>query len=715
MTTSLLTSPESIVQSAAAGSGPALEALLTRSPVGLALWGTDLRCTWANATLERQDGIPGDHRLGRRPSEALRGDSCALEAVMAKVLRTGTPALSREYRHAAAGRVGNAPAYSVSFFRLDDPDGSVRGVCSLVLQAGGRRSSGERLALLSEASTRVGTTLDAMRTGQELADFTVPFLADYAAVDLVEAVHLGEEPPHRAFRGGDGGPVFRRAGLASVRPGAPEARWGPGEVVTVPETSPFTEVLASRRPVFEPVLGDRPGGRPAGHPVLARAMREHGMHSVMVVPVQARGIVLGVAAFVRTVNPAPFEEDDMLLAEQLVARAALSLDNARRYARERATALALQRSLLPRAVSGGAAVDAVSRYLPADIEDGVGGDWYDVIPLPGARVALVVGDVAGHGINAAATMGRLRTAVHTLADMDLAPGELLAHLDEVVGRLADEETGDDADDTCALATCLYAVYDPATRRCVMARAGHPPPAVLLPDGRVEFPDLPDGTPLGLGVLPYESAELELPEGSVIALYTDGLVEDRRQDIDVGMDRMAAALARPGLPLDDLCAEVMGTLRAGAAPRDDVTLLLARTRALSPEDLACWELPADPAAVGAARSLAARQLDAWGLESVAETTQMIVSELVTNAVVHTPGPVRLRLIRHQVLVVEVADRDNNVPRTRRAGVTDEGGRGLYLVARLGRRWGTRLTPEGKLVWAEQELPPPASAEWYDGTP
>ncbi len=301
-------------------------------------------------------------------------------------------------------------------------------------------------------------------------------------------------------------------------------------------------------------------------------------------------------------GPRPFEEDDLLLAEELVGRAALSLDNARQYARERSAALALQRHLLPHRATGEPAADVAWRYLPADSHHGVGGDWFDVIPLSGARTALVVGDVLGHGINAAATMGQLRTAVRTLADMDLPPEDLLAHLDEQVVRLAenDVEPGDPAAATIG-ATCLYAVYDPATGQCTMARAGHPPPAIIDPHGRVTFPELPIGPPLGLGLAPFESVTLELPGNSVLALYTDGLIESRDQDIDAGMDRLAAALAHPGLDLEDLCSSVVDALPA-QAPIDDATLLLARTRSLGPSRAVSWEFAADPAVVGHARAL-----------------------------------------------------------------------------------------------------------------
>jgi serine phosphatase RsbU (regulator of sigma subunit)/anti-sigma regulatory factor (Ser/Thr protein kinase) len=424
----------------------------------------------------------------------------------------------------------------------------------------------------------------------------------------------------------------------------------------------------------------------------------------MVVPIHARGAVLGMAMFMRTADSLPFEEDDLLLAEELVSWAALSLDNARQYARERAAALALQRHLLPHRATGGSAADVAWRYLPADSHHGVGGDWFDVIPLSGARVALVVGDIVGHGINAAATMGRLRTAVEALADMDMPPDELLAHLDDLVVRLAEKDAAPEESATATMAaTCLYAVYDPTTRCCTMARAGHPPPAIIDPHGHVTFPDLPSGAPLGLGLVPFESVTLRLPEGSVLALYTDGLIEDRDQDIDIGMGRLAAALARPGLPLEGLCSSAVDTLPA-KAPSDDVTLLLARTRVLGPSQVASWPLPDDPAVVSRARALAARQLNQWGLEHLVESTELIVSELVTNAIRYGNGTVGLRLIRHELLTCEVSDAGNSHPRLCRPRTTDENGRGLLLVSRLSHRWGTRYTPNGKLIWAEQQLTP-----------
>jgi serine phosphatase RsbU (regulator of sigma subunit)/anti-sigma regulatory factor (Ser/Thr protein kinase) len=504
--------------------------------------------------------------------------------------------------------------------------------------------------------------------------------------------------------------VLRRAGVAAVDLGVLGLTAVREEVIHVPPTSSFGAALRTGRSHLEAVLDTHAGPWVDHDPTRAQKVRDSGIHSLMVVPIRARRCVLGLAVFGRSEEPTPFQEDDLLLAEELVTRAALSLDNALQYARQRTAALTLQRDLLPHHVGGGAALDVASRYVPADTDHGVGGDWFDVIKLSGARVALVVGDVVGHGINAAATMGRLRTAVRTLADMELPPHELLAHLDDTVRRLSEEDA--DAPDQAPAAvgaTCLYAVYDPVTRRCTLARAGQPPPAIIDPQGHITFPDMPAGAPLGLGLglVPFESVELELPEGTLLALYTDGLVESRDNDIDVGLDRLGTALAETSSSLEDLCSHVIETLPT-QAPADDVTLLLARTRGLEPAQVASWELPNEPAAVHIARQAAARQLSEWGLDHLVTTMELIVSELVTNAVRYGGGPICLRLIQHQVLTCEVSDSNTSHPRPRQPHIIDEQGRGLFLVAQLSRRWGSRSATDGKVVWAEQDPPSKALA-------
>ena len=467
--------------------------------------------------------------------------------------------------------------------------------------------------------------------------------------------------------------------------------------------------LRDGKTLVEAVLDVATSAWVADDPALAAIIDEYGFRSAMVVPVRARGVTLGAATFVRSRRQGPFEEDDVRLAEELVTRAAVCVDNARRYTRERTAARAMQRNLLPHELSGGSALEVASWYFPADAPSGVGGDWFDVIPLSGARVALVVGDVVGHGINAAATMGRLRTAVRTLAHLDLAPDELLARLDDLVIGLMETQSGEapsaavEQESVAATfvgATCLYAVYDPVSRRCTLARASHLPPAIVSPDGAVDFPELPAGPPLGLGALPFESVELELAEGTLISLYTDGLIEACDRDIGVGLSRLTNALSGPGPTLREIGDDVVSALLTGP-PSDDAALLLARTRALGADQVASWDLPTDPAVVASARTLVGRQLSVWGMEPMLFTTELIVSELVTNAIRHATGPITLRLIRDDALICEVSDASNTSPRLRHARTTDEGGRGLLIVAQLTRRWGTRYTSTGKIIWAEQD--------------
>ncbi|MFE9438495.1 SpoIIE family protein phosphatase [Streptomyces sp. NPDC006602] len=554
-----------------------------------------------------------------------------------------------------------------------------------------------RLELLHDAGVRIGTTLDVTRTAEELTEVAVPRFADVAAVDLPDAVLQGEEP---GPLGGAGTPL-RRVALGSVH-GMPHL-YGVGDPVHYVPSTPQARSLESRQSVLEPVLLEAEGWLAQDRARLERVLAA-GIHSLITVPLRARGATLGVVSFYRSDKPAPFEEDDLSLAQELAGRAAICIDNARRYTREHNTALALQRSLLPRGRPEQSAVDVAYRYLPA--QAGVGGDWFDVIPLSGARVALVVGDVVGHGLHAAATMGRLRTAVHNFCSLDLPPDDLLTHLDDLVGRL-DRGEGwavDNSQADCGIvgATCLYAVYDPVSRRCTLTRAGHPFPAVVAPDGTVEFVDLPSAPPLGLGGMPFETVELELAEGSQLVLYTDGLIEDRHRDIDAGLDQLRTVLAHAGRAPEDTCEAVLDALLP-ERPSDDVALLVARTHALGPERVAQWDLPSDPAVVSRCRALVTEQLASWGLDELAFTTELVASELVTNAIRHAAGPVQLRLLRDRALICEVSDGSSTSPRLRRARTEDEGGRGLFLVAQLTERWGTRYTPNAKIIWTEQPLP------------
>ncbi|WP_197038843.1 SpoIIE family protein phosphatase [Herbidospora cretacea] len=548
--------------------GALLDSLIGSFPVAMAIWDRELRCVWFNEAAEQlRDGYPY-YRIGRSLTEVIPGiDNEGVLNAMREVLADGRPVIDREARWSYAGE---QRVLSISLLPLAGVDGRPLGVCSVALDFSNSKAR-DHLDLLREAGVRLGSTLDVMSTAQELAELAVPVLADFVTVDLPEAMLPGTEPLRRLATTEAGIPAFRRAGVASARAGAPESLWGRGDAVFVPPRSPFMEVLRSRRSHFEPVLDASPGTWLDVDPDRARVIHATGMHSLIVVPLEARGDVLGVAVFVRTTNPAPFTKDDLLVAEELVTRAALSLDNARQYTRERLTALALQRDLLPHHLSGSGAVEVASRYLPSDAHEGVGGDWYDVIHLPGGRIALVVGDVTGHGINAAATMGRMRTAVRALAVLDLPPDELLSHLDRLM-------TEDSLTPDAMGATCLYAVYDPQSGRCTMATAGHPPPAIMTPSGVVIFPSLPPGTPIGVGLGAFQSYDLHLPPGTLLALYTDGLIETRQADLDAGMARLADTLTRAAsrsATLDHVCGDVIGSIVGEAPSDDDIALLMAR--------------------------------------------------------------------------------------------------------------------------------------------
>ncbi|MFC9331210.1 SpoIIE family protein phosphatase [Kitasatospora sp. NPDC057015] len=549
----------------------------------------------------------------------------------------------------------------------------------------------KRLKLLYDATGGVGTTLDVTLTAEELAQVPVPQFADYVTVDLVDCVLLGEEPPADAS-----GRMYRVAvhGISADHPFIPTG----SSFQLVASTAPAW-AFGHGQAVLEPHLRTATEWR-AQDPARAQDVLDFGIHSRIAVPLGARGILLGMVTFWRCEKPEPFEEDDLSLVEELVARAAVSIDNARRYTREHAVAFTLQRSLLPRALPEQNALDLAYRYLPA--QSGVGGDWFDVIPLPGARVALSVGDVVGHGLHAAATMGRLRTAVHNFSALDLAPDELLWHLDDLVARIDQGQTPTDGTTAVTGATCLYAVYDPATRICTMARAAHLPPAIILPDGTVEFADVPAGPPLGLASLPFESTALQLPEGSQLVLYTDGLIKSRHRDIDQSMALLRDALSNGDREPEDTCTAVLDALLP-AHPTDDVALLVARTHALADDQIAEWDVTPDPATVADIRKRAVDRLAQWGLDDAVFATTLILSELVTNAIRYGSAPIRVRLLHDRNLICEVSDTSSTSPHLRYAATTDEGGRGLFLVAQLAERWGTRYLATGKIIWAEQTIP------------
>ncbi|MET8694117.1 SpoIIE family protein phosphatase [Streptomyces bauhiniae] len=670
----------------------AFEALYTESPLGLFILGSDLRIVRLNEAAEGFQGISSGETVGRRMRDVWPdAASCdAAEEAFQEVLRTGKPLTNFEKRCYPTEDATHESIFDVSGYRLQDTKGNVLGIAEVSVDITTGRRAQERLQLLVDASARVGTTLDILQTSRELVDFAVPRVADGAAMDLVAEVLTGSDIPE--------GPLgsetaLRRMATAGT---APAKEGGPGHA-TFP--IPSCQFLGEPHPVLIGRL-EPADPWPSDDPARNRGLVDAGVHSLMVLPLLARGTLLGLVSFYRWARrPGPFEREDLVVAEELAHRVALSLDNARRYTRERDAARVLQQGMLPRTLQAQGALHIAHGYAPT----GDTARWFDVIPLSGARVALAAGAVPAQGLGAAAAVGRLRSTVRVLAVLDTPPDELLARLDELVVAIDEEQPVDGPHEPLAGATCVYGVYDPIERELTVAGAGHPPPLVIAPDSTAHLPDIATGPALGLSQETFPKTFLTVPAGTLITLHTP--------PPDAGEDeiRETAEALHQVLPS---CQDEHEAFRTAAdlllpgEAAEGAPVLIALTRQMPEAQVASWELPADPAMVATARTLAKRQLSAWNLgPDVSFTTELVVSELVTNAFRYAAEPVTLRLILDQDLTCEVADGSNAAPHLRHARTTDEGGRGLLLVASFVSRWGTRLANQGgKTIWAEQQLTP-----------
>ncbi|WP_329157903.1 SpoIIE family protein phosphatase [Streptomyces sp. NBC_01717] len=680
-----------------------LNGLFSQSPIGVAVYDTELRLVRMNAALERIQGLPSEAVLGRRLSELLpEMDTAAIESRLRRVLKTGVPMVDAVHRGRTPADPGRDHVWNVSSFALTGPDGRTLGVTDAVIDITDRYRARERLAFLDEAAARIGTTLDVTRTAEELVDVLVPRLADLAAIDLLDGVTVGEEPQPPA----SGSLALRLAARKASSPAFIEGLRRVGELQDFPAGSPYAQSLIDAHPQLVPVVDANADWIRNSRDPRVRALLEHGAHSLILVPLRARDVTLGFVHLYRMVPAEAFEHDDLLLTQDLVARAALCVDNARRYTREHTAAVALRESLLPRQVPEQSALDVAHCLISARAHPGVNGAWFGAVRLSSARVALAVGDVPGTGLQAATSMGLFLAAGRTLAELDLAPDELLSRLDDMVPRLTEGEHATalaPVVESLVGATCLYLVYDPVSRRCTMASAGHPPPVIVDPAGRFHVPELPSNKPLGVGNAVFEPLAIELAEGSTLLLSTHSLARACRTDPTLPA-RLRALLSEPGRTLDDSCQAIADIVQPHLATQDDLALLLVRTRSLPAERVATWDLPCDPAVVATTRSLVLRQLDQWDLGHLAFTTELIISELVTNAIRYGKEPLQLRLIHDQTLICEVSDASSTSPHIRRATPADEGGRGLFLVAQCSHSWGTRYGATGKTIWVEQLLAP-----------
>ncbi|MDJ1134692.1 SpoIIE family protein phosphatase [Streptomyces iconiensis] len=725
----------------------ALDALFAYSPLGIALFDKEKRFVRFNPALARLNSATDKNLIGKTVRDVLPPEMAEeVLKVQSAVLETG---------RSVVDMVMTAPdgqgARSVSYSRLTDRNGEVLGVSCTIMDISERlealnkvEAARGRLALLDDVGVALGDLLDVRAISQALASSLVPRFADYSGVLLRGEVVTGGDLPSSVITIGT--PVHQ-LGVAARHSGESVDRLLRLAADTHYEHDSFVgRALATGEPQLavtrEEILRATRGGDPKVDATLAL-----GVHSLMGLPLRARGIVLGLLLVSRAGEREPFDRDDLALGMELADRAGTSLDNARLYARERQGALMLQRSLLPQHIPEPPGVALAYRYVPGSSGTEVGGDWFDVIPLPGGRVAFVVGDVMGHGLHSAVTMGRLRTAVRTLAGLDLPPDELLSRVSDLGDDLAQRP------DDPLMATCLYAVYEPAPsaagERCGllrMASAGHVPPVLVTHDAtgacHARTVELPPGTPLGVtgvtdggagGEAPFKTVETEVEEGSVLVLYTDGLVESRDADISEGIDRVCdmltgtAAGSAAGQAsetacggLGDACDALIGSLERPddtgtqhlLSTSDDVALLMARLGGLPEGSAVSWTFSTGGYAVRRAREAVRRTLHAWGLGALEDTGVLLVSELVTNALRYAHGPVGVRMVRDNgreggsregSLVVEVSDPLPEAPRERTVTEEHEGGRGIQLVASEARRWGTRHGPSGKTVWFELPLP------------
>ncbi|MEU2073784.1 SpoIIE family protein phosphatase [Streptomyces sp. NPDC013489] len=699
----------------------ASQAIFGQSPFGFLLFGTDLTVKRANRRFATVFGGSADDHRGRTVHDYLNlPEADRMTAALRGVLETGESVTDFEIVGAAPGS-RDRRHWSINLYRVHSGSGRPIGVAGLGIDVTRRHnaareaaSARRNLALLNEAGARIGNSLDLEATARELLDVAVPGFCDLASVDLYQGLLTGDEAPPGRWGSshdigyGAGSAELRRVAFASAVSDTPRRAddiHGAGSGCCGPE--PIEVGAVHRYPFNSPCAGALRTGRLHTVPGADGEL----VQTTLVVPMVAHDTVVGLVQFSRTKGSESFGERDRALAVELAARAAVCIDNARLYRREHERALILQRSLLPPGDPEAAGLDIACRYLPGTAATEVGGDWFDVIELPGHRTALVIGDVMGRGLRAAVAMGELRTAVRTLAQLDLEPAEVLSHLDEIARGLgapigAQQSRGHKSRgpelSEVYLATCVYAVYDPVTRRCTFANAGHLPPVLVEPGEEALLLDVPPGMPLGVGGEPFEEVEVELPEGALLALYTDGLVESRDHPLDEGLSAFRRALTDPARPLEDVCDRVLNSLETGHG-EDDIALLLARIQGLPSEAVGDWRLPREPRSVGRARELARTQLKAWDLEPLVDTVELLVSELVTNALRYGEGEIRLRLLRDRTLVCEVWDAGLVQPRRRRAKDTDEGGRGLQLVGLLSSSWGSRRTPRGKTVWFELALP------------
>ncbi|MER7956286.1 PAS domain-containing protein [Streptomyces sp. NPDC096030] len=634
-----------------------LDAVFTQSPVGLHVLDADLRVLRINSAAAGMRGTTSERDVVGRPFSEVysRFGPGGMEDDLREVLASGVPLFEQRVAGYPRADPAHEHVFSVSVFRLEDDLGRPLGLVASAVDVTARDRARERLAVLHRVHARMGLRLDAVQCARELVRAVVPTFADVATVALTSAELHG---PGTDVGSGD-------ATLRCVAGWPPEADevLGVGAALDLPDhdargSAPYVE-------------------------------ESDGVGPTLVVPLTARGVLLGVAHLSRPRRPDPFEDDDLRLAADLAAHTSVCVDNARRYEHDHAVALALKGNLVRSGRTGRSTMETAHRYLPSGLGTGA---WFDVLPLSGNRVALAVGHIAGTGPDAMAAMVQLRSAIQVLSTLDLDPHDLL---DDTTRRLGEERTAAGTGGPLT-AQCVYAVHDPVTETCAIARAGDQTVLVGHPDGGGWHGPLEETTELGGEGPPFAADEIPAPPGSILVLLS-GRADPGEPELAALRARLAGAGPPRPLSASDL----------HDLPLDQAAVLVARTRALFGDDVACREVAPEPTAASEARRWAVRLLEDWGLRETAFAVELIVSELVTNAIRHGVPPIHLRIIRNtadHTVTCEISDTGRAAPHLRRARAADEGGRGIFISGELSDRWGVRWTERGKTVWTETSYTP-----------
>lgn len=672
--------------------------LFERAPIGLLIADQELRVCRMNRAMRAINGLSAKD-VGSRPlPEMLPDVQPEAWEVVRRVFATGEPLINVEITGTTPATWPDNRVWQVSHYPLPDPDGTVVAVGVAVADVTDQRRAEairdkveQRLRLLSRASGLIGASLELTTTLEGMVQLVVPEFADNCDLFLTEEPIDASTPPRRL-------PLHAVVSANTpVLPPSEGIQLLSSGTIYLDRDNPAYRALSTRAPVLfdvdERVVGS------VHHPNRDRYFDDIAVRSAITVALLVGHEYHGALYFGLGPSGRAYTEYDVQTAAELGSRIANAVANVRAFDRQRKAALTLQRGLLPGRLPAVEGLDLAWRYEPGTAGTEVGGDWSDVVPLSAGRVALVIGDVMGRGLTAAAVMGQVRAAVRAFAALDLPAADVLTHLNDLVQNLGSGPDG-------ALVSCVYVIFEPAVASITVANAGHVPPVLVDPRPREQaharLLEEPEGIILGVGGATFTEARYPFPAGSTLALYTDGLVESAEIDIDQGTQRLRAALTGTGTAsLPATADRLFNLIDRGGGYDDDVALLLAR--ASTTAETVTRTLAPDPRAAKTARDHTVATLRDWGLDDSVDLAELLVSELVTNAIRYANSPSHLTLRRgRSALYVEIADGDSRVPRLLHPTADDEGGRGLQLVAELATHWGARPTRTGKTVWFQLDL-------------